>query len=99
MVEQAEQRGARKTREGVVVSRSGNKTIVVSVERRRPHPLYGKVVRSCRRFHVHDEDNKAVEGDRVRIVESRPMSRMKRWRLVVVLLRDGSDAGRGAVES
>lgn len=83
-------RNRRKERRGIVVSKSGDKTVVVEVQRRRPHPLYGKVVRESRKLHAHDEQNQAVVGDSVRIVESRPLSRMKRWRLVeVVDLRAG----------
>lgn len=71
-----------KLRRGTVVSKSGNKSIVVEVERRTRHPKYGKVVRSRRKFHVHDENNKAEVGNKVSIVECRPVSRLKRWRLV-----------------
>jgi len=78
-------RGVRKGRNGTVVSRSGEKSIVVRVETRRPHPLYGKVVRSFKKYHAHDEANEAGLGDRVRIVETRPMSRLKRWRLVRII--------------
>jgi small subunit ribosomal protein S17 len=78
-------RGVRKHRRGVVVSRSGNKTIVVRVETREPHPFYGKVVRKLRKFHVHDEKNEAAVGNTVRIVECRPLSRLKRWRLLEVV--------------
>ncbi len=78
------QRGHRKVRQGTVVSVSGNKTIVVQVERRKRHPLYGKVIRLTRKFHAHDEENKAVVGDKVSITESRPISKLKRWRLVSV---------------
>ena len=77
-------RGNRKTRRGVVVSKSGDKTIVVQVERKFRHPLYGKEVRSFRKFHAHDEKNQASVGDKVRIVECRPLSRMKRWRCVEI---------------
>jgi small subunit ribosomal protein S17 len=77
-------RGNRKTRSGVVVSRSGDKSIVVEVETRKPHPLYTKIVRQKKKFHAHDEANSAKVGDRVSIVEARPMSRLKRWRLVNV---------------
>lgn len=76
--------GVRKTRKGVVVSKSGDKTIVVRVERRFRHPLYGKELTDVRRFHAHDEANRAKVGDKVRIEECRPMSRMKRWRLVEI---------------
>jgi len=81
MVEAAK-RGVRKERQGVVVSRSGNKTIVVLAERRFVHPMYGKVVRQLRKFYAHDEKNEAQVGDTVLIVETRPLSRTKRWRLV-----------------
>jgi len=80
----AKRRGVRKERQGVVVSRSGDKSIVVLVERRKPHPLYGKVLRHFKKFHVHDEANAAKVGDKVRIVECRPMSRTKRWRLAEI---------------
>lgn len=82
MAEEATRKAVRKERRGVVVSKSGNKSIVVQVERKRPHPLYGKVVRASKRLHVHDEANKAHVGDQVRIVECRPLSKMKRWRLL-----------------
>jgi small subunit ribosomal protein S17 len=80
--ETSSSRGVRKVRKGVVVSKSGDKSIAVGVERRMPHPLYRKVVRVTKKFHVHDEENKAAVGDRVRIVECRPVSRTKRWRLL-----------------
>ena len=75
-------RGHRKVRKGVVVSKSGDKTIVVRVERRYRHPLYGKELTDVNKFHAHDEANRAKVGDKVRIEECRPLSRMKRWRLV-----------------
>jgi len=78
-------RGVRKERRGVVSSRSGDKSIVVLVERKKRHPLYGKVVRHSKKLHAHDEKNVAKVGDRVRIAECRPMSKMKRWRLVEVV--------------
>lgn len=84
MSEQVEQRGNRKTRTGVVVSRSGDKSVIVQVERRVPHPLYGKVMRQFKKFHVHDERNEAKVGDRADIVECRPLSARKRWRLVAI---------------
>ena len=83
-------RGVRKTRTGVVVSDRMDKTIVVQVERKKPHPMYGKVVRYTRKFHAHDERNEAKTGDTVRIVESRPLSRLKRWRLVEIVARAAS---------
>ena len=81
----AKERGSRKERKGTVVSKSGDKSLVIMVERRKPHPFYGKVVRYSRKYHVHDEDNAAKVGDRIRVVECRPISRLKRWRLVEVL--------------
>jgi small subunit ribosomal protein S17 len=89
-------RGLRKRREGTVVSRSGDKSIVVLVERRLRHPVYGKVVRQRRRFHAHDEANAASVGDRVTIEESRPMSRLKRWRVASIDLRAGAGLNDGA---
>ncbi len=77
-------RGVRKNRRGTVVSKSGDKTIVVQVERRYRHPLYGKEIREYSKYHAHDEANRASVGDKVRISECRPMSRMKRWRLVEI---------------
>lgn len=82
--EQVQERGTRKVRKGVVVSRSGDKSVVVRAERRKPHPLYGKVVREFKKYHVHDERNEAKVGDEVIIAECRPLSRMKRWRLVEI---------------
>jgi len=67
-----------------VLSRSGAKSVVVLVEGRRQHPLYGKVVRFKKKFHVHDEKNEANLGDKVRIAECRPISHLKRWRLLEV---------------
>lgn len=83
-------RGHRKERVGEVVSDKMQKTIVVSVERRIRHPLYGKEMRQLSKFYAHDEKGEAKAGDRVRIVETRPMSRLKRWRLVEVLSRAGA---------
>ncbi|MCL1856190.1 MAG: 30S ribosomal protein S17 [Kiritimatiellaeota bacterium] len=82
---QAKARGIRKTRQGVVTSKSGEKTIVVEAERRYHHPLYGKTLRDHRKFHAHDEENKAKVGDVVTIEETRPISRLKRWRLVAIV--------------
>ena len=80
-------RGIRKERVGVVVSDVQDKTIVVNVERRTAHPLYHKVVKVSKKFAVHDEKNEARKGDTVRIVETRPLSRNKRWRLVEIVAR------------
>ena len=84
------ERGARKEQKGTVVRKSGDKSLVVRVERRRPHPFYGKVMKLFRKFHVHDEENAAKLGDQVLIVECRPMSKMKRWRLSAVLKASGT---------
>ena len=78
-------RGERKVREGLVVSDKMDKTIVVSLEDRVKHPLYGKVIRRTSKVKAHDEANTAGVGDRVRLVETRPLSATKRWRLVEIL--------------
>lgn len=78
-------RAARKVREGVVVSDKMDKTVIVSVEQRVKHPLYGKVMTKSERLKAHDEANEAGVGDRVRVMETRPTSATKRWRLVEVL--------------
>ncbi len=80
-VDNTEVRGVRKVRRGTVISRSGDKSIVVQGERRMPHPKYGKVVRQFKKYYVHDEANTAKVGDVVEIVECRPISKMKRWRV------------------
>lgn len=80
-------RGARKERVGSVISDKMDKTIVVRVERRVRHAEYEKVITRSTRFYAHDEKNEAKVGDRVRIMETRPLSRLKRWRLVEVLER------------
>ncbi|HEU5485592.1 MAG TPA: 30S ribosomal protein S17 [Microlunatus sp.] len=79
------ERGRRKVREGYVVSDKMDKTVVVAVEDRVKHRLYGKVLRQTSRLKAHDETNSAGVGDRVRIMETRPLSATKRWRLVEVL--------------
>jgi small subunit ribosomal protein S17 len=76
---------AAKTRQGIVVSNKGEKSITVRIDIARRHPTYEKVVRRSRTLHAHDEGNEAGEGDVVRIVETRPLSKTKRWRLVEVL--------------
>src|SRR5215472_15209160 len=78
-------RAARKTRTGEVVSSSMNKTIVVRTVTRVPHPKFGKIVKQMKKFYAHDERNQAKPGDTVRIMETRPMSKLKRWRLVEVV--------------
>ena len=75
-------RGARKLRKGVVVSKSGAKTVKVAVSYRERHPVYGKIVTRTKKYHVHDEDDTAKVGDVVSIMETRPMSATKRWRVV-----------------
>lgn len=81
----AENRGHRKTRVGEVVSDRMDKTIVVRTITRVPHPRFGKIVKQIKKFHAHDEKNEAKHGDKVLIMETRPLSRLKRWRLVEVL--------------
>lgn len=75
----------RKVRQGYVVSSSRDKTITVRLESARPHPVYGKTVRTSSKLHAHDEHNEASDGDLVRVVECRPLSRQKRWRLVEII--------------
>jgi small subunit ribosomal protein S17 len=81
------QGGKRKERMGEVISNKMNRTIVVRVTRRHPHPQFKKVVTTYNKFYAHDEKQEAKIGDRVRIVETRPLSKMKRWRLVEVVER------------
>jgi small subunit ribosomal protein S17 len=81
------ERGDRKTREGLVVSDKMDKTVVVAVEDRFKHSLYGKVVRRTSKLKAHDDDNAAGIGDRVLIMETRPTSATKRWRVVEILER------------
>jgi small subunit ribosomal protein S17 len=78
-------RGKRKTRAGLVVSNKMDKTVVVAVEWRQTHPLYRKQVKRVTRFHAHDEDSKCKVGDWVNIMESRPLSKTKRWRVTEVI--------------
>ena len=80
-------RGHRKERVGEVISNKMTKTIVVRVERRFPHPRYKKVVTGYSKFYAHDEKSEAKVGDRVRIRETRPLSKLKNWRLVEVVVR------------
>ena len=82
---EAVSRNDRKVREGLVVSDKMEKTIVVSLEDRKKHPLYGKVLRTTTKVKAHDEENAAGVGDRVLLMETRPLSATKRWRLVEVL--------------
>ena len=82
-----EQRATRKTRTGLVVSDKMQKTVVVEIERRVPHPVYGKMVTRTKRVKAHDEENSAKTGDTVRIMETRPLSKDKRWRVVEIVER------------
>ena len=78
-------RNLRKERVGVVVSNKMQKTIVVETTTRVPHPKFGKIIKHVKKFYAHDEEGKAQIGDKVRIVETRPMSKLKRWRVVEIL--------------
>jgi small subunit ribosomal protein S17 len=78
-------RGVRKTREGLVVSDKMNKTVTVEVEDRVQHPLYGKTIRRSKKIKAHDEANSAGVGDRVLLMETRPLSATKRWRVVQII--------------
>ena len=80
-------RGTRKIRVGVVVSDKMQKTVVVKIDRRVPHPMYGKMVTRTKKVKAHDEENSAKMGDTVRIMETRPLSKDKRWRVVEIVER------------
>ena len=77
-----EKRGARKVRKGTVISKMGAKSVVVKVEYRELHPVYGKVIIRSKKYHAHDEADTAKVGDKVVIMETRPLSATKRWRIV-----------------
>ena len=81
----SEERNSRKVRQGVVVSAAGDKTCVVSIEQRKKHPVYGKMITTTKKLHTHDENNEAGVGDTVVVMETRPLSKMKRWRLVRIV--------------
>ena len=83
----AQERGIRKRRIGKVVSDKMEKTVVVAVERSMLHPLYGRVVRKTKKLLVHDEENEARSGDVVEVVETRPLSKVKHWRLMRIVGR------------
>ncbi len=85
--EQTTERGRRKVRTGVVVSDGMDKTVLVRIDRQVRHPLYGKTVRRSSKFAAHDETNDVHVGDTVRVMETRPLSKTKRWRVVEVLER------------
>ena len=89
-------RGHRKQRYGEVISNKMAKTIVVRVERRFPHPRFRKVVTAYKKFYAHDEKGEAKPGDRVRIEETRPLSKTKRWRLVAVVVRNDVESTAAA---
>ena len=80
-----EQRNSRKVRQGVVVSAVNDKTIVVETKERKAHPIYKKMMTTTKKFHAHDELNEAGVGDTVQIMETRPLSKMKRWRLLMIV--------------
>jgi small subunit ribosomal protein S17 len=80
-----EERARRKSKVGTVLSEKMEKTVIVGVERRVAHPLYGKQVVRTKKYYAHDEDSRAHAGDKVRIVETRPLSKTKRWRVVEVI--------------
>jgi len=84
-LEEKSSRNFRKTRLGVVVSDKMDKTAVVSAERKVKHPMYGKPMRRSKKYKIHDEKNECKVGDLVRIVETRPLSKQKRWRLVEII--------------
>ena len=86
-ISETTERNARKTRIGLVVSDKMAKTVVVSIERRVQHPVYGKMVRRTKKLKAHDEQNEAKTGDTVRIMETRPLSKDKRWRVVEIIER------------
>ena len=92
MVEITARPNFRKERVGVVLSDKMQKTIVVQIKRKALHPLYGKVIEKAQKFKVHDEKNEAKIGDRVRIAETRPLSKDKRWRLVEILSHGKTDS-------
>lgn len=86
-MEQETVRNQRKQRIGVVVSNKMNKSITVAVDRQVKHPIYGKFIKKTRKYMAHDENNEANIGDRVRIMETRPLSKNKKWRLVEIIER------------
>lgn len=80
-----EERNLRKTRTGVVISDKMDKTIVVAAQFKEKHPIYGKFVSKTKKYHAHDEKNECSVGDTVRLMETRPLSKTKRWRLVEII--------------
>src|SRR6266478_7863519 len=96
MAETTAKTTGRATKVGEVVSTKMNKTIVVKVDMKKAHPLYRRVIASSKRFYVHDEENKALLGDIVRIEETRPMSKLKRWRPLEIIRRSALAAANDA---
>lgn len=84
---ETENRNARKLRTGIVVSISGNKSVTVKIDYRKHHPKYGKMMTISKKLHVHDENNECGVGDKVIVMETRPLSKTKRWRLVEIVER------------
>ena len=84
---ETENRNARKVRTGVVVSISGNKSVTVKIDYRKHHPKYGKMMTTSKKLHVHDENNECGVGDKVTVMETRPLSKTKRWRLLEIVER------------
>ena len=80
-----EERNQRKVRQGLVVSDKNDKTIVVEIKERKPHPVYGKIMTTTKKLHAHDEGYEAGMGDTVQVMETRPLSKMKRWRLLKIV--------------
>ncbi|HEY0304093.1 MAG TPA: 30S ribosomal protein S17 [Longimicrobiales bacterium] len=85
MADETTERGSRKTRVGTVVSSKMDKTAIVAVERKVAHPVYGKQMARTKKYYAQDEDNAAREGDVVKIMETRPLSKTKRWRIVEIV--------------
>ncbi len=85
MAEKKETRNLRKTRQGVVVSASGDKTCVIKIEEKKQHPVYKKMMTTSKKLHAHDEKNEAEVGDTVLVMETRPMSKLKHWRLLKIV--------------
>ena len=81
----AEERALRKTRVGIVISDKMDKTVVVAIEDNVKHPLYGKIVKRTLKLHAHDEENACGVGDKVKLMETRPLSKTKRWRVVEII--------------
>ncbi len=84
---ETENRNARKVRTGVVVSISGNKSVTVKIDYRKHHPKYGKMMTISKKLHAHDENNECNVGDKVTVMETRPLSKTKRWRLLEIVER------------